>query len=162
MMLRRVVIIGFFISVGFACKTVPREPYEPEEPAPAVAPEAVETTAPIEPSPRLQEAPNLVTPGPDEVLNLRGPNARCPTTVELDMLQEVVNSLGRDTVDLVEEDLANLRKTSTRTDRDGINSCCNQLEQLVQDAEIMNEDKADAVPALDKIRSTTRMLCQPD
>ncbi|MDQ3231169.1 MAG: hypothetical protein M3Q07_05050, partial [Pseudobdellovibrionaceae bacterium] len=70
-----------------------------------------------------------------------------------------VHALGRDTIDLVHEDLTYLKRMMARTDRDGINSCCNQLEQLVQDCEIMNEDKPSAEPSLDKIRKTTLLLC---
>jgi hypothetical protein len=161
MRFRRVVILSALSFV--ACKTMSREIIEAPEPDPAVASPAPveEESPPIPPSPALQTTPNLVKPGPDEVLIRRGPDARCPTALELDDIESAVQSLGRDTISLVGEDLVNIRKTSSRTDREGINSCCNQLEQLVQDVEVMNEDKAGAVPFVERIRRITVRLCPP-
>lgn len=158
MRFRQVVIMSAFFFV--ACKTTSRELSEPQEPAAAASP-VEELAPPVAPSSALQTTPHLVTPGPDEVLIRRGPGARCPGSLELDEIEQAVQALGRDTINLVGEDLTNIRKTSTRTDRDGISSCCNQLEQLVQDVEIMNEDKPAAVPSVDKIRRITVQLCPP-
>jgi hypothetical protein len=159
MRFRRIVILSALSFV--ACKTTPRELMEAPAPDAAVSAPDEEQSPPIPPSPALQTTPNLVTPGPDEVLIRRGPGARCPTAMELDDIESAVQALGRDTISLVGEDLTSIRKTSSRTDRDGINSCCNQLEQLVQDVEIMNEDKAAAVPLVDRIRRITVRLCPP-
>lgn len=159
MRFRHVVILsGLFFM---ACKTTSRDVPEPQAPVPAASSPAEETLPAVAPSPALQSTPHLVTPGPDEVLIRRGPGARCPSSFELDEIEQAVQVLGRDTINLVGEDLTSIRKTSTRTDRDGINSCCNQLEQLVQDVEIMNEDKSGAVPSIDKIRRITLQLCPP-
>jgi hypothetical protein len=157
MRFRHVVILSSLVFV--ACKTNNQEGPEPPTPDPAVASPVEETLPPVAPSSALQTTPHLVTPGPDEILVRRGPGARCPNTVELDEIEQAVQALGRDTINLVGEDLVNIRKTSTRTDRDGIGSCCNQLEQLVQDVEIMNEDKSGAVPSIDRIRRITVRLC---
>ncbi|HET9237895.1 MAG TPA: hypothetical protein VFO10_11620 [Oligoflexus sp.] len=151
-----VILFGLFF---IACKTTSEEAPRPAAPIPAVQSE--ETTPSVEPSPALQSTPNLVTPGSDEVLIRRGPGARCPNAVELDEIEQAVQTLGRDTINLVDGDLKNLRKTSSRNDRDGISSCCNQLEQLAQDVEIMNEDKAAATPYTQRIRSLTLQLCPP-
>jgi hypothetical protein len=153
-----VILFGFFF---IACKTTSEETSRPAAPAPVPAVEAEETTPPVMPSPALQSTPNLVTPGSDEVLIRRGAAARCPSAFELDEIEQAVQTLGRDTINLVGEDLSSLRRTSSRTDRDGISSCCNQLEQLAQDVEIMNEDKAAATPYTQKIRSLTVQLCPP-
>lgn len=155
----RVVIMAGFIIV--ACKTV--NPQGTESQAPAIAPPAkpAEVIPSVQPSSALQKTPHLVTPGQYEVLIQRGAGSRCPTAFELDEIDQAVQVLGQDTINLVQEDLASIRKILTRTDHDGINSCCNQLEQLVQDTEIMNEDKPSAVPSLEKIRQTTRLLCPP-
>lgn len=157
MRIRHVVILsGLFIA---SCKTTSRDVPEPQAPVPVVSSQAEEPAPPVAPSSTLQSTPHLVTPGPDEVMIRRGAGARCPTSLELDEIDQAVQALGRDTINLVGEDLNSIRKTSTRTDRDGINSCCNQLEQLVQDVEIMNEDKATAVPFIEKIRRLTLQLC---
>jgi hypothetical protein len=151
-----VILFGLFF---IACKTTSDETPRPAAPLPA---RQVEETAPsVAPSSALQSTPNLVTPGSDEVLIRRGAGARCPNAVELDEIEQAVQTLGRDTINLVGEDLNSLRKTSSRTDRDGISSCCNQLEQLAQDVEIMNEDKAMATPYTEKIRRLTLQLCPP-
>lgn len=150
------ILFGLFFT---ACKTTSEETPKTVAPAPALEPE--ETAPPVAPSPALQSTPNLVTPGSDEVLIRRGAGARCPSAFELDEIEQAVQALGRDTINLVGEDLSNLRRTSSRTDRDGISSCCNQLEQLAQDVEIMNEDKASADSYMQKIRRITIQLCPP-
>ncbi len=151
-----VILFGLFF---IACKTTSRDDPEPQAPLPVVSSPAEVVEPPVTPSPNLQATPHLVTPGPDEVMIRRGAGARCPTSLEMDDIDQAVQALGRDTINLVGEDLISIRKTSTRTDRDGINSCCNQLEQLVQDVEIMNEDKAGAVPFMERIRRITVQLC---
>jgi hypothetical protein len=148
------ILFGFFFT---ACKTTSEETPRPAAPAPVI--QAEEATPSVAPSPALQSTPNLVTPGSDEVLIRRGAGARCPSAFELDEIEQAVQTLGRDTINLVGEDLSSLRRTSSRTDRDGISSCCNQLEQLAQDVEIMNEDKASAAPYMQKIRRLTVQLC---
>lgn len=150
------ILFGFFF---LACKTTSEETPRPAAPVAAPAAQAEETTPPVAPSSALQSTPNLVTPGSDEVLIRRGAGARCPSAFELDEIDQAVQSLGRDTINLVGEDLNSLRRTSSRTDRDGISSCCNQLEQLAQDVEIMNDDKASATPYTQKIRRLTFQLC---
>ncbi|WP_141735646.1 hypothetical protein [Oligoflexus tunisiensis] len=159
MSFRRIAIMSGFLFV--ACKTVHREAPEPAAAVPVAPEPAPEPNDPIPPSPALQNTPNLVTPGAYEVLIRRGPGARCPTALELDDVTQAVRAMGADTVQLVEEDLEYIRKVGTRTDRDGINSCCNQMEQLVQDVEIMNEGKDEAVPYIEKIRQLTAQLCPP-
>jgi hypothetical protein len=155
----RVAIMAGFIIV--ACKTVNPQGTESQTPAMAQPAKAAEVIPTVQPSSALQKTPHLVTPGEYEVLIHREPGSRCPTDFELNEIDQAVQVLGQDTINLVQEDLAGIRKIITRTDRDGVNSCCNQLEQLVQDTEIMNEDKPSAVPSLDKIRKTTRLLCPP-
>jgi hypothetical protein len=159
MSFRRIAIMSGFLFM--ACKTVSREAPEPVALAPVAPEPAPEPITTIPPSPALQNTPNLVTPGVYEELIRRGPGARCPTALELDDVTQAVRTLGPDTVQLVEEDLEYIRKVSARTDRDGINSCCNQLEQLVQDVEIMNEGKDDAAPHIERIRRITSQLCPP-
>ncbi len=157
MRIRQVVILSGLCFV--ACKTTSKDGPEPQASLPVVTSPAEEVAPPVAPSSTLQSTPHLVTPGPDEVMIRRGAGARCPTSLEMDDIDQAVQALGRDTINLVGEDLISIRKTSTRTDRDGINSCCNQLEQLVQDVEIMNEDKAAAVPFMERIRRITVQLC---
>lgn len=157
MRFRYIVILPHLFFV--ACKTTSRDVPEPQAPVPVVASPVEETLPAVAPSSALQTMPHLVTPGPDEILVRRGPGARCPSNFELDEIEQEVQALGRDTINLVGDDIVSIRKTSTRTDREGVGSCCNQLEQLVQDIELMNEDKSSAIPSIDKIRQMTIRLC---
>jgi hypothetical protein len=164
MVYRRDLIMAGFIFV--ACKTI--NPQRSEAQVPAMASPAkpspakpVEVIPSVQPSRALQKTPHLLIPAQYEVSIQRGAGSRCPTSFELDEIDEAVQVLGQDTIDLVQEDLASIRKIMARIDRDGINSCCNQLEQLVQDTDIMNEDKPSAMPSLNKIRKTTLLLCPP-
>jgi len=156
MRFRHALILSVFFVI--ACKTASVDAPRPAAPVPAPARQAEETAA-VAPSPALLSTPNLLTPGNDEVLIRRGPGARCPSPFELDEIKNAVQTLGQDTMNLVGEDLNSLERTRTRTDHDGISSCCNQLEQLAQDVEVLNEDKASAAPYLQKIRGLAIQLC---
>lgn len=152
----------FLIMLPLACKTASTDKSQ-QSPSPIQNPSPIEPEQPPAradaPSVHYRGTGDLVVPGSDEVLVNRGPNARCPSSKELDNLEKVIVSLGEETVDLVREDLANLRQTLQRSEPGAIASCCNQLEQLVQDVEIMNEEKPSAVKGVDSIRNATQKIC---
>ncbi len=148
-----VILVSLIFSQA-ACKSSGAE----RKSTKAVSPE-ISATSTDRPSTHYQGDGGFIAPGSDEVLVSRGPNARCPTAQEIDALDKVIAALGQETVDLVNEDMTNLRQTRTKAGAEAVASCCNQLEQLVQDVEIMNEDKETAVAGIQLIRTTTLKLC---
>ncbi len=159
-MLSKLSITAFtLILAGAACKsTSPAKSVVPIASPDPIAQEVVAT--PLEkPSVRYEGAGELVITGSNEGLVDRGPNAQCPSAQELDRIEKLIIELGQETLDLVKEDIAHLRLTIKRTDKVAIESCCNQMEQLVQDIEIMNEDKPSAAAAVEKIQNMTLKLC---
>jgi|GEM_PF-6939574 len=154
-----ILALTLILAAAAACKSTSAE----KNLAPVASPDPIAqevAVSPMEkPSVRYEGTGELVIIGSDEALVNRGPNAHCPSVQELDGIEKLIIGLGQETLDLIKEDLAHLRQTMTRSDKVAIVSCCNQMEQLVQDVEVMNEDKASAAAAVEKIKKMTLKLC---
>ncbi len=160
--LQAFISVSFFLSI-IACKSVEaRKIPETNAATKKTGEELVEEfelPPPEKPSTHYSGLSESLIPEGDEGLTPRSKKARCPTLDQINEIKTLLDEIGEGTYDLVKEDLNTLRVTRQRKDRVAIASCCNQLEQLVQDISTLNQDRDEVQSKIGYIKKLSLELC---